>query len=386
MGGEGAPHTGRRMLSHLPRRRRLNGRHAISPERFTINQEPLMALFGRSKLSAGLDIGSGFVKLVVVDHSKSEPEIVQIATSPLVPDAIVEGEIMDPALVAATVRSVVESCGLKKKEVVAAVGGHDVIIKRIPMDRMSQTDAREVIRWEAEQHVPFDMENVQLDFQILDPDAGSAQMQVLLVAAKRELIENRLSLLSDAGLSPRCIDVDAFALHNAFEHSHPDALTGLVALVNLGHESTNVNLLEEGKPLLVRDIPFGTRRLREALQRERGLTADDAEAILLGRAEGADLRTLVADRVDELAVGIERAAAFIVAQSGGEGIGRVFLSGGGARIPGMAEALADRLGVRTEIANPLKRVAVRPEVLESVPVDELAPMLMLSVGLALRKN
>ena len=345
-----------------------------------------MALFGRSKLSAGLDIGSGFVKLVVVDHSKAEPEIVQITTSPLVPDAIVEGEIMDPALVAATVRSVIESSGLKKKEVVAAVGGHDVIIKRIPMDRMSQTDAREVIRWEAEQHVPFDMENVQLDFQILDPDASSAQMQVLLVAAKRELIENRLSLLADAGLSPRMIDVDAFALHNAFEHSHPDALSGLVALVNLGHESTNVNLLEDGRPLLVRDIPFGTRRLRESLQRERGLTADDADAILLGRGSVDQLRSLVADRVDELAVGIERAAAFIVAQSGGEGIGRVFLSGGGARVPGMAEALAERLGVRTEVANPLKRVAVRPDVLESVNIDELAPMLMLPVGLALRKN
>jgi type IV pilus assembly protein PilM len=345
-----------------------------------------MAFFGRSRISAGLDIGSGFVKLVVVDHSKGEPEIIQVATSPLVPDAIVEGEIMDPALVSATVRSLVESSGLKRKDVVAAVGGHDVIIKRIQMDRMSQNDAREVIRWEAEQHVPFDMENVQLDFQILDPQGTSVQMNVLLVAAKRELIENRLSLLSEAGLTPSMIDVDAFALHNAFEFSHPDVRGGLVALVNVGHETTNVNLLEDGAPILVRDIPFGTRRLREALQRERGLTADQADALLLGRTNGSDLKSLVADRVDELAVGIERAAAFIVAQSGGEGIGRVFLSGGGARIPGMAEALGDRLGVRTEVVNPLSRLAVRPEVMASTPLDELAPMLMLPLGLALRKN
>jgi type IV pilus assembly protein PilM len=345
-----------------------------------------MALFGRSKLSAGLDIGSGFVKLVVIDHSKSEPEIVQVATSPLVPDAIVEGEIMDPALVSATVRSLIESSGLKKKDVVAAVGGHDVIIKRIQMDRMGQNDAREVIRWEAEQHVPFDMENVQLDFQILDPSASGVQMQVLLVAAKRELIENRLALLTDAGLTPTVIDVDAFALHNAFQFSHPDAKGGLVALVNVGHETTNVNLLEDGTPILVRDIPFGTRRLRESLQRERGLTADQADALLLGHTNGTDMKQMVADRVDELAVGIERAAAFIVAQSGGEGIGRVFLAGGGARIAGMAEALGDRLGVRTEVANPLSRLAVKPEVMESSPLDELAPMLMLPVGLALRKN
>jgi type IV pilus assembly protein PilM len=321
---------------------------------------------------------------VVIDHGRPEPEIVQVATSPLVADAIVEGEIMDPVLVAETVRSVVESCGLKKKNVIAAVGGHDVIIKRIQMDRMSENDAREVIRWEAEQHVPFDMENVQLDFQIMNPQSDGVQMSVLLVAAKRELIENRLSLLTDAGLTPATIDVDAFALHNAFERSYPELLGGLVALVNVGHETTNVNLLDNGVPILVRDIPFGSRRLRESLQRERGLPADQADAVLLGKADGAQLRALVDDKVDELAVGIERAAAFIVAQSGGDGIGRVFLSGGGACVPGLADALGQRLGIRTEMANPLQRLAVRPEVMESVPLDQMAPMLMLPVGLALR--
>ncbi|NLG62457.1 MAG: type IV pilus assembly protein PilM [Candidatus Cloacimonetes bacterium] len=345
----------------------------------------MMGLFGKSKLSAGLDIGSGFVKLVVIDHSKPEPEIVQIATSPLVPDAIVEGEIMDPVLVAETLRAVVDSSGLKRRNVVAAVGGHDVIIKKIQMDRMSANDAREVIRWEAEQHVPFDMENVQLDFQILDPDGTSPQMSVLLVAAKRELIENRLALLADAGLTPTIIDVDAFALHNAFERSYAEPFNGLVALVNVGHETTNVNLLQDGQPTLVRDLPFGSRRLRETLQRERGLTADRAEAVLQGRENGVELRPLVDERIDELSVGIERAVAFIVAQSGGEGLNRVFVSGGGARIPGLVEALSRRLGTRAEIVNPLQRVRVRPEVMEAFPLDEFAPLLMLPVGLALRQ-
>jgi type IV pilus assembly protein PilM len=343
-----------------------------------------MGLFGRARVSAGLDIGSGFIKLVVVDHSKAEPEIVQVATSPLVPDAIVEGEVMDPVLVAETVRAVIDSVGIKKTDVVAAVGGHDVIVKPIPMDRMSESDAREVIRWEAEQHVPFDMENVHLDFQILDPEGKGPQMKVLLVAAKRELIENRMSLLSDAGIQPAIIDVDAFAIHNAFEHNYPDAKAGLVALVNIGHETTNVNLIKDGAPILVRDVPFGSRRLREALQRERGFTADHAENLLQGRGSADDIRSLLDERVDELAVGIERAAAFIVAQSGGEGIGRVFLSGGGAAIPGMVQALGNRLGVRTEVASPLKRVGVRPDVMQSTAIDDLAPMLMLPIGLALR--
>jgi type IV pilus assembly protein PilM len=344
-----------------------------------------MGLFGRARVSAGLDIGSGFIKLVVMDHSKAEPEIVQVATSPLVPDAIVEGEVMDPVLVSETVRAVIDSVGIKKTDVVAAVGGHDVIVKPIPMDRMSETDAREVIRWEAEQHVPFDMENVHLDFQILDPAGQGPQMRVLLVAAKRELIENRMSLLADAGITPAIIDVDAFAIHNAFAHNYPDAKHGLVALVNIGHDTTNVNLLQDGVPILVRDIPFGSRRLREALQRERGFTADHAENLLQGRGTKDELQSMLAERVDEVAVGVERAAAFIVAQSGGEGIGRVFLSGGGAAIPGMVQALGNRLGVRTEVASPLKRVGVRPDVMQSTPIDEFAPMLMLPIGLALRQ-
>jgi type IV pilus assembly protein PilM len=344
-----------------------------------------MGLFGRTRLSAGLDIGSGMVKLVVVDHSKAEPEVVQIATTTLMPDAIVEGEIMDPALVAETVRSLIAEAGVKAKDVVAAVGGHDVIVKKIPMDRMSQNDARDVLRWEAEQHVPFDMESVQLDFQILDPEGDSAQMAVLLVAAKRELIDNRMNLLADAGLTPKVIDVEAFALHNAFERNYTERVTGMTALVNIGQETTNVNLLLDGVPVLVRDVPFGIRRLREALQREHNMTAAQAEATLQSKSEQPALERLLQDRVDELAVGIERAAAFIVAQSGGEGVRKVYLCGGGACIRGMAEALGARMGAPAEVASPLQRVGVRPEVVQSVNLDELAPLLMLPLGLALRQ-
>ncbi len=172
---------------------------------------------GRRKRTVGLDIGSGYVKLVVMDHGKGRPRIVKAAATPLVADAIVEGDVMDPTLVASTIRSLFETAGVKEKRVVTAVGGRDVIIKRIQMDRMKESDAREVIRWEAEQHVPFDMESVELDFQILDPLDEGLQMSVLLVAAKRELVENKVALLLDAGLEPEVIDIDAFALHNAFE-------------------------------------------------------------------------------------------------------------------------------------------------------------------------
>src|SRR5213596_1137008 len=249
----------------------------------------LFGLFGGKKTSVGLDIGSGIIKLVVIDHGGSEAELTKVATTEVAADAIVEGEVMDPGLVSEAIRGLFEAAGVKRKSVVTAVGGRDVIVKKIHMDQMKEGDAREVIRWEAEQHVPFDMANVELDFQILDPDAEGLQMNVLLVAAKRELVDSRTSLLGEAGLEAGIIDVDAFAIHNAFELNHPDAMQGVVGLVNIGHEVTNVNILEDGVPVLTRDLSVGTRRFREDLQREKGMASEEAERVILGRSLKAAL-------------------------------------------------------------------------------------------------
>jgi type IV pilus assembly protein PilM len=344
-----------------------------------------MSPFGRKKRTVGLDIGSGLVKLVVIDHSKGEPELVKVAITPVLADAIVEGEVMDPGIVADAIRGLFVSGGVKQRQVVAAVGGRDVIVKKIQMDRMKETDAREVIRWEAEQHVPFDMENVELDFQILDPAGEGLQMSVLLVAAKRELVENKVSLLTDAGLIPEIIDVDAFALHNAFEVNHPDAMQGMVGVLNIGHEVTNINILEDGIPVLTRDLPIGTRRFREDLQRERGLTAEDAEKLLQAFSRSPVLDPYVESRGEEIAVGIERASAFLQTSSrGGTSMTKIYTSGGGSRIPGLSEVLAQRLGVVFERANPIQNIKVRDGVFETMAVDEVVPLLMLPVGLALR--
>lgn len=344
-----------------------------------------MGLFGRKRTSIGLDIGSGFVKVVEVDHSGDQPEVVRVAMRPLLPDAIVEGEIMDYGLVSDTVQGLFQEIGIKGAEVVTAIGGHDVIIKKIEMDRMKESDAREVIRWEAEQHVPFDIKSVELDFQILNPHGEGPQMEVLLVAAKRELVDNKVGLLQDAGINPVIIDVDAFALHNAFEHNYPNAMHGIVALVNVGHETTNVNILENGIPILTRDIPFGTRRIREDLQRERGLTAEQAEDVVQARETVDHLARFVDSSADEIAVGIERASAFLMTRDDGEMLGKIFLSGGGARVPGMIESLARRMNVETHLVNPFERVPVRAGAAGEVSIDEAAPMLLLPLGLALRQ-
>jgi type IV pilus assembly protein PilM len=348
-----------------------------------------MALFGflgGKKTSVGLDIGSGIIKLVVVDHGGAEPELIKVATTEVAADAIVEGEVMDPGIVAEAIRGLFSTAGVKQRAVVTAVGGRDVIVKKIQMDRMKEGDAREVIRWEAEQHVPFDMANVELDFQILDPDAEGLQMNVLLVAAKRELVEGRVGLLGEAGLEPAIIDVDAFAIHNAFEVNYPEAMQGVVGLVNIGHEVTNVNILEDGVPVLTRDLSVGTRRFREDLQREKGMSAEDSEKVITGTTQSVDLAGYVESRGEEIAVGIERAAAFLATASrSAGGLAKVFTIGGGSRIPGLNDVIGTRLRVPVEMANPVQRLRVRDAVFESVSVDEVAPLLMLAVGLALRR-
>lgn len=345
-----------------------------------------MALFGlgRKRRSVGLDIGSGYIKVAVIDHSGPTPVVEKLVVHPLAGDAIVEGEVMDPGLVATTLDEVFVEHGIDTRDVIVSVGGRDVIIKPIQMDRMSKQDAREVIRWEAEQHVPFDMDDVQLDFEITDPDGEGLQMGVLLVAAKRELIEIKLSLLGEAKLNPVIIDVDSFAMHNALELNYPEAMKGISGLVNIGHETTTVNILDDGVPVLTRDISFGTRRLALDLQRERGMLADEAEKVLRGETVDESLRAFLYERAQEVARGIERATAFLETQEMGARLGRLYLCGGGVRVPALADALAERIAVETRVANPLAQLQVKGGSVAEREAGSVAPMMMLSLGLALR--
>lgn len=346
-----------------------------------------MSLFGRNKTTVGLDIGSGLIKVVVMDHARGVPELVKVSVAPLLPDAIVEGEVMDPRLVADAILQAMASAETKSTSVVTAVGGRDVIIKRLQTERVKEQQARELMRWEAEQHVP-DVESVELDFQILEEEEPSAEeMSVLLVAAKRELVDAKLRILGEAGLSASIVDVDAFALHNAFELNHPEAMRGAVVLVNVGNEITNVNVLDNGVPILTRDLAVGTRRFQEDLQRHHALSADDAERAVRGYDRTPQLDAVLESRGEEIATGVDRAAAFLAASARGAApqIRAVYICGGGSRVPGLAEVLGQRLSLRVEYANPLANLHVREGALGDYGIDDLAPLLMLPVGLALRQ-
>lgn len=344
-----------------------------------------MAFLGRRKLTVGVDVGSGLVKAVVIDHTGGAPIVTRVILAPIADTAIVDGEILDYAMVADAIRQALSTTDVRKAHIVGAVGGRDVIVKKITLERVKSSQVRELVRWEAEQHVPFDMDSVDLDFQILDPEAVSPEMQVLLVAAKRELVLAKQQLLADAGATPHVIDVDAFALHNAFAVNHPDAMIGTVALLNIGNEVTNLNILEDGVPILTRDLNVGTRPLREELQRDYGLAVAESDALLRGTERSPMLDGIVATRADELAIGIERASTFLSTSSRQfTPMRTVYVCGGGASVPGLRALLAERLRLTVVAANPLARVAMQAGALQGVSAAEIGPLLMLPVGLALR--
>ena len=342
--------------------------------------------FRRSRGSLAVDLGSGQIKMLSIETSAERPRVTSVGIEPLPAGAIVGGEVMDYHLVVDRLRTLRQRLGVKGKAVATAVSGRDVIVKRIKMDRMREQEARQVIRWEAEQHVPFDMESVSLDFEILDPEADGLQMEVLLVAAKKELVETRMRLLAEAGFQTAVIDIDAFAVQTAFEQGYDHAPYGTFCMVNVGREITNLNLIESGNPVLTRDLALGERKFAEVLVRELGVTTEEAEGLLRGSGS-LDHRTRQAldEAIESLVTPIERARTFLSASEGSRAkLDEIVLSGGGSSVPGLAESIAQRLSVQVTTLDPLRGVDVDPAAQETVRQHGGPAMLAVAVGLGLR--
>ncbi len=364
----------------------------------------------KTSSTVGLDIGSSMIKIVEIDHSGGTPKIVHFGCTRLLPEAIVEGEIMDRGLVIDGIRECVEQSGIATDNVVSAVSGRAVIVKKVVMDKMTPEDAQEAIFWEAEQHVPFDIDDVCLDFQILNDDIGANQMEVLLVAAKKDMVNVHASLVRDAGLSPTIIDVDSFAVQNCFESSrnagsgkfgdsdrdedfddnHSNSSRKAIGLINIGSDVTNINIIQGDCPQFTRDISFGTDQFVESLQKELGLDYEGAQKVIhgeTGELDGSKIREIIKKRSDDLSLGIERSLSFLKAAGDAEEIDEVTLSGGGAHIPFLREILSEKHGMEFSIHNPLAGVEWDEGVFGEYEedLDSLAPLLTVGIGLALRK-
>ena len=347
--------------------------------------------FSRSKGVVGLDIGSSSVKLVELKERKAgEFHLQRVGIEPLSPEAIVDGSIMDSSLVVDAINKLTDESGVKASQFATSVSGHSVIIKKIQVPAVPAEELAESIQWEAEQYIPFDINDVRLDYVVLsDEDVQRDAMEVLLVAVKRDKVNDYVSVISQAGRQPALVDVDAFAVQNAYELSYSMDPHKVVALANMGAGVTTINILARGTTVFWRDISFGGNQFTEALQREFSLSFDQAERLKQGEAiqgcSPAEARAVLDAVSAEMAAEIHKTFDFFAATSADDRVTDMVLSGGCALTPNLQQVLEERFGVHTEIMNPLRRVHYRPSEFDNDWLQSIAPMLAVSVGLALRK-
>jgi len=342
-------------------------------------------MFGK-KSAVGLDIGSSSCKVAELEVAKKSAVLLKYGITHLLPDAIVDGEVMDREVVIETIRGLFESKGIVGRDVITSLPGKGVIVKRIVVGKMKESEAKLQIRWEAEQHIPFDVNDVNLDFEIVNPTAGEDQMEVILVAAKKEVVNSYVGLIKEAGLNPVLVDVAAFAVQNAFDANYETVPEELIALVNIGAEKTCINFVMGGTSYFSRDIPVATSSCLQRLQRDLGFSYDKALEAVKGRSieevDEAKLTGIFKDFADELCVGIERTLPYL--PSSMERMDRLFLCGGGANIRNLPQFINQRLGVAVEMMNPLKRIEYDPAIFGEEDPQVIAPILAQAIGLGLR--
>ncbi len=342
-------------------------------------------MFGKKKSTVGLDIGSSSIKVVEISHDRSGDRLVNYGVSEPLAEAIVDGEIMDRQLVHEAIANLFESRQIKTRVVATAVSGRAVIVKKILMDRLSEEDAKEAIQWEAEQHVPYDINDVSLDFQIINPNIDDKKMQVLLVAAKKDMIQSHADIIREAGLTPAIIDVDSFAIQNAIEANYDFRADEVVALVNIGAEITNVNIIENQVPHFTKDLSVGSNAFVEGIQRRYNVSQTEAMNALRGRGDSnIDVSPIIQVACEDLSVQLDRAIAYLKSSGDAEKVDRIILSGGSARVPGLKEFLNMRHQVPVEVVNPLQKMSYDPGLFSGDDAVNVGPVLTVAIGLALR--
>ncbi len=344
--------------------------------------------FSKSAEPVALDIGSTFIKLVQLKESKNGYQLMKFGVVALPPEVIVEGAVMDAGRVVEAIKELITSEQVKTKQVTLSVSGSSVIIKRIAVADMTDEELSESIKWEAEQYIPFSIDDVNVDFQKLGPGGQEGQADVLLVAVKKDKINDYINLVKEAGLEPVVLDVDAFALANMYELNY-DLESGITALLNIGASVMNINILKDGTSIFTRDITVGGNRYTEALQREFGLTYEDAEKVKRGESvDGADaeqIANVMATVTEDIVAETQRSLDFFRSTTGSEQVSRILVSGGCARIANFTKVLAERIEIPVEITNPFKNIKVDPKKFNASSLQEAGPQSAVAVGLAIRR-
>ena len=348
-------------------------------------------MFRKSRALVGLDIGSSAVKAVELKAVGKGFHVAAFGTEPVPPDSIVDGAIIDASAVADAIRQVFEgNKAFTTKDVCASLSGNAVIVKKITLPVMTKAELDESIYWEAEQYIPFEIHDVNLDYQILDRGTGpesSGTMDVLLVAVKKEKIGDYSGVIAMAGRTPVIVDVDAFALQNAYEVNYGLGLGEVVVLLNVGASAINVNILQGDQSVFTRDIPMGGNAYTEAIQKDLDLPFDVADALKRGvPVDGAtfeEAQPVIRGVTESVLLEIQKTFDFFSAASSDQ-FDRIVLSGGGSRVDGFREMLEERFGTPVEEFAPFRPVTWNVKAVDVDPI-EVGASAAVAIGLALRR-
>jgi type IV pilus assembly protein PilM len=340
--------------------------------------------------SIGLDIGSSYIKTIKLKESKGTYELELLDLHPLSPELIVDGSIIDSLRLVDSLKEMIRKTGVKTKDAVISISGHSsVIIKRISLPEMSEEELSESIKFEAEQYVPFDIEDVNLDFQIIGPKEEQGQMDVILVAVKKDIINEYITVVKEAGLNPIIVDIDSFALENMYGVNYEIEPEKNIALLNIGASTINMSILKNGVSVFTRDSSLGSNLHTEALQREFNLTYENAERLKKGEpvenVSPESASAVVESASEELLSEIIRSFDYYRSTTLQEDIAEVVLSGGCALLKNFASMISEKSGVETKTADPFRNIRI-PKRFDKAYIEETAPIMAIAVGLALRKQ
>jgi type IV pilus assembly protein PilM len=340
--------------------------------------------------TVGLDIGSSAIKAVVLRRARSGWSLVTAGEAPLPDGSLQDGSAAQPAAVSEAVGGLLDSLKLRRARVATALSGHSVIVKRLSLPSMSQAELSEAIPWEAEQYIPFDLSEVQLDYQVINSDESSSKsaLDVLLVAAKRDRIDDRAGIIAQTGRRPVVLDIEAFALANAYQMNYPERSDALAALVHVGRAVTIVCLLEKGQPAFTRDIAIGGQVHVDAILRELGGSGVDelaAKRILHGQfpndVSPDQVASVLREASAQLVQEVRKTVDFYRATAPVEKLSRVVVSGGAYQAVGLVDLFASEFGAPVDVFDPFRRVARSNR---TGGADVTGPSYAVAVGLAMR--
>ena len=353
----------------------------------------MLSRFTKNKKSlVGLDIGSSRIKAVEIkDKGQGRYELVNIGQVGLLADTIVDGQIIDGNHVSDCINRIFEEQAIKAQQIATSVSGHAVIVKKINVPAMSDDDLREQITWEAEQHIPFDIHDVNLDYHIVDGEIGG-NVDVLLVACKKDVVSQLTQVISQAGKMPSIVDVDAFALQNAYEVNYRPEPDETVMLLNIGASVMNINIIHGTHSIFTRDVSIGGNQYTDTLQKQLNLTFDQAEMVKRGvipeecAVTLEDAEPLLQSVSEMLAAEVQRTLDFFYNQTlaDGQQIDRMLVAGGCSKVNGLIPYLAERFELQVEPFNPFRNITINSKKFDENYIQEFAPDMAVAVGLALR--